>query len=193
MQECGAGMLNLRVDGAGKDRRIFVEAPKPKIGPVQASVIADVASALGATPSSDAPPLLVDVGPVWMVADLRDAATVHALEPGMAAVNELSESLDLTGITVFGRTGGGEADVYVRSFAPRAGVPEDPVCGSGNASVGAFLAESGLLDEIGSPYTAAQGHEIGRDGFVSVTVDPDSMSIEIGGASVTCIEGRISV
>jgi PhzF family phenazine biosynthesis protein len=135
--------------------------------------------------------LRVDVGPVWIVVDLGDAGTVDALAPDMTAIAELSDSLDASGITVFGRTGNKDAPIHVRSFAPAHGIPEDPVCGSGNISVGAFLRETGLLKEFGTDYTARQGMQVGRDGRVAVRVTPDA--IEIGGEAVTCVDGTLRV
>jgi PhzF family phenazine biosynthesis protein len=77
----------------------------------------------------------------------------------------------------------------VRSFAPAQGIPEDPVCGSGNASVAAFLLHTSELNDIGSKYIARQGMQVGRDGQVAVRVDGDR--IWIGGHAVTCVDGRL--
>ncbi len=79
--------------------------------------------------------------------------------------------------------------MHVRSFAPAAGVPEDPVCGSGNAAVGAYLGASGLLARTGASYVAAQGAALGRDGRVHVEVR--GRDVSIGGQAVTVIEGEI--
>ena len=174
-QECGAGVLDLALEG----KRIYVHAPAPKVS----------AAAVPLFGTSRA--LRVDVGPVWIVVDLGDAGTVDALAPDMTAIAELSASLDATGVTVFGRTGNKDAPVHVRSFAPAHGIPEDPVCGSGNVSVGAFLRETGLLKEFGPSYTARQGMQVGRDGRVAVRVSPDA--IEIGGEAVTCVDGTLRV
>ena len=174
-QECGAGVLDLSLE----EPRIFVRAPAPKVSPAAVPLF-------GAARA-----LRVDVGPVWIVVDLGDAATVDELAPDMAAIAELSDSLDASGVTVFGRTGRKEEPIHVRSFAPAHGIPEDPVCGSGNVSVGAFLRETGLLKEFGSSYTARQGMQLGRDGRVAVRVTPDA--IEIGGEAVTCIDGKLRV
>jgi predicted PhzF superfamily epimerase YddE/YHI9 len=46
-----------------------------------------------------------------------------------------------------------------------------------------------MLGRTGYTYTANQGVEMGRNGFVEVAVCPSDLSIEIGGTSVTCIEG----
>jgi PhzF family phenazine biosynthesis protein len=92
---------------------------------------------------------------------------------------------------VFGRTGNAAAPLHVRSFAPAHGIPEDPVCGSGNISVAAYLRETGLLEEFGSSYTARQGMQVGRDGRVQVRVSADA--IQIGGEAVTCVDGKLRV
>ena len=174
-QECGAGVLELALEG----RRIFVRAPAPKVS----------AAAVPLFGNSRA--LRVDVGPVWIVVDLGDAGTVDALAPDMTAIAELSDSLDASGVTVFGRTGIKDEPIHVRSFAPAHGIAEDPVCGSGNISVAAFLRETGLLTEFGSSYTARQGMQVGRDGRVAVRVSAGT--IEIGGEAVTCVDGSLRV
>ena len=176
-QECGAGVLDLSIEDAGGVRRIYVRAPAPKVQAVETSLF------------KGARAIRVDVGPVWVVIDLGKAASVDALQPDMAAIEELSAQLDATGVTVFGRSGNSAAPIHVRSFAPAHGVPEDPVCGSGNISVAAFLRETGLLQEFGPRYTARQGMQVGRDGQVQVRVSADA--IEIGGEAVTCVDGRL--
>ena len=54
----------------------------------------------------------------------------------------------------------------MRSFAPMDGVPEDPVCGSGNGCAAALIQRDKLLD--GNSYTASQGRCLKRDGRVDV-------------------------
>lgn len=176
-QECGAGVLDLSIEDAGGVRRIFVRAPAPKLQAVETSLF------------KGARAFRVDVGPVWVVIDLGQAASVDALQPDMAAIEELLAQLHATGVTVFGRSGDTATPIHVRSFAPAHGVPEDPVCGSGNISVAAFLRETGLLKEFGPRYTARQGMQVGRDGQVQVRVRADA--IEIGGEAVTCVDGKL--
>jgi PhzF family phenazine biosynthesis protein len=174
-QECGAGVLDLTVEG----NRIFVNAPQPKLSEVQAPLFGKGRA------------IRVDVGPIWIVADLGDAKAVDGLKPDMAAISALSKELKASGATVFGRTGNASAPLHVRSFAPAQGIPEDPVCGSGNISVAAYLRETGLLKEFGSSYTARQGMQVGRDGRVQVRVTADA--IQIGGEAVTCVDGKLRV
>ena len=171
-QECGAGVLELAVE----DGRIFVKAPQPRLREVT-------------TPAFKGKVLRVDVGPVWIVADLGGADAVDGLQPDMAQIAAMSAALDATGATVFGRTGKRDAPLHVRSFAPAHGIPEDPVCGSGNISVAAYLRETRLLEEFGPAYTARQGMQVGRDGRVEVRVSADA--IRIGGNAVTCVDGTL--
>ena len=191
VQECAAGLLNLRVEGNDSGRKIFIRVPRPTRQGVDKSRYAGIASALAGDIVPHTPPLLINVGPTWMVVNLGDAATVDALQPDMAAISALSKTLQITGITVFGRTAGEAAAIALRSFAPAQGIPEDPVCGSGNACVAAFLGYSGLLDSVVSRYQARQGKALGREGYVWVETDSSGEGIEIGGAAVTCIDGSI--
>lgn len=193
VQECAAGLLPLRVEQTGNARRLFVQTPAAKVAALDPAQHAALPPALRLDLSPEAASLRVDVGPVWLVVQLDSAALVHRLQPDLAAVTRLSQALQLTGITVFGLTGGGPSAVYTRSFAPALNVPEDPVCGSGNASVAAFLAHSDQLGSTGLSYVANQGHELGRDGFVHIAVSLPDRTIQLGGASVTCVEGRLQV
>ena len=84
-----------------------------------------------------------------------------------------------------------EFAVHIRCFAPAAGVPEDPVTGSANAALPAYLSLHGLLDRTGREYVATQATEMGRDGRVHVRILDDTGRAEIGGQAVTVIEGEI--
>jgi PhzF family phenazine biosynthesis protein len=93
-----------------------------------------------------------------------------------------------TGITVFAPSGESSSAIHVRSFAPAHGVPEDPVCGSGNLSVAVYLRSTNQEDRFGEAYVARQGMQLGRDGRVSVRLKE---IIEIGGHAVTCLDGTL--
>jgi PhzF family phenazine biosynthesis protein len=104
----------------------------------------------------------------------------------------VTDSIGVTGVTVFGREQGADVALAVRSFCPGEGMFEDPVCGSGNASVAAYLHAIGGLGEIGRQYRVSQGRETGRDGYVDVSVHADG-GIEIGGAAITCVDGMMHI
>jgi len=101
----------------------------------------------------------------------------------------LSDRLSIGGVTVFGAAGDGRSAIHVRSFAPAHGIPEDPVCGSGNISVAAYLQKSGQAGRYGENYVARQGMQLGRDGQVSIRFE--NGKILLGGSAVTCLEGTL--
>jgi len=94
VQECGAGLIELSVEDDG---RIFLKGPAPKImrmGPPVPSVPLKPGTAV----------LKVDVGPVWVVGEMTDAAALAALQPEWAigiggfAERRLRAVLDSDGI-----------------------------------------------------------------------------------------------
>ena len=97
------------------------------------------------------------------------------------------DAIGITGVNVFGcYPDGAPAQIEVRSFAPGDGIPEDPVCGSGNGCVAALIRRDAILPAL--RYVATQGRCMGRDGRVEVRFDPDG-AIWLGGHAVTCVEG----
>lgn len=177
-QECGAGIIELSVEA---DARIFLRGPQAKSRPIEKLI-----PSIPLAPASRI--LKIDVGPVWIVGEMTDARSLAALEPDMTALAEWTQSLGASGVTVFAPSGESAAAIHVRSFAPAHGIPEDPVCGSGNLSVAVFLKENNLLKRFGSEYVARQGMQLGRDGRVSVRL---KTRIEIGGHAVTCVDGTL--
>ena len=123
-----------------------------------------------------------------LMARLRDCE-VAALKPDMSALAQLSPTV--TGVAAFAFVNGGEFVVHIRCFAPVAGVPEDPVTGSANAALPAYLVHHGLLEKTGREYIATQGTELGRDGHVFVRVLDAQGRAEIGGHAVTVVDGEI--
>ena len=186
MQECGKGLVQLRVDG----ERLFLALPTPAFRAPDESQLAEAAAALGVAATQIQRAAIVDVGPVWFTVQLRDGAAVAKLQPDMAAISALTRD-SMTGLNVFGFYANGDpAAVEVRSFAPAHGVPEDPVCGSGNGCVAALIQRDRLLGR--SSYVASQGRCMDRDGRVEVRFADDG-TIWLGGHAVTCVEGTLTV
>jgi len=190
--ECAAGLLPVRIERNGASPRIFVEAPAATFEPTAASLPVDLA--LGGAPLGHAAPRLVDVGARWLVVEYANAASVRAMQPDFARIAELTtRERNVVGLCVFARETGGDAAIAVRAFCPADGIPEDPVTGSANAAIAAFLRETGRLAAIGARYRASQGREVGRNGYVDVVVDETADTIAIGGDCVTCITGTITL
>lgn len=184
-QECGVGILDLQVDG----ETLWLESPPATDTPMGDSDFEVLEKSLKS--KVQGLPCVINIGPRWLVAELADAGVVGALAPDMQSLAELSNKLSIGGVTVYGASGDGQAAFHVRSFAPAHGIPEDPVCGSGNISVAAYLMKSGQAERVGERYTARQGMQLGRDGRVSVRIEGGK--IFLGGSAVTCVEGTLRV
>jgi len=185
VQECGRGLVDIKLDGA----RPFLALPEARFREPAPPEIAAVAEGIGVEVAEILRASVVDVGPVWFTVQLASGAAVRALAPDMGKLAAL-DSPGVTGVNVFGlHAPGAAAALEVRSFAPGEGVPEDPVCGSGNGCIAALVRRDGILSS--SAYVAAQGGCLGRDG--RVTVQFDGGTIWLGGDAVTCVEGRLLV
>jgi len=116
-----------------------------------------------------------------------------ATAPDFAALREYTAAVGGTGATLFAPyNAGSDADLEVRSFAPGDGIDEDPVCGSGNGCVAAFLRHHAAAPNDGTKLRSSQGQRLGRAGQVSLHFAQDG-GLWVGGPAVTCIEGHITV
>jgi PhzF family phenazine biosynthesis protein len=183
VQECAKGLVDIKIDG----ERLLLALPEPHLREPTPPQVAAVAEGLGIMTADIRRAAIVDVGPVWFTVQLASGDVVRALEPDMGKLTALNP-IGITGVNVFGLYPRGvSTDVEVRSFAPGEGVPEDPVCGSGNGCVAALVRRDGVLKA--RTYVASQGRCLGRDG--QITVEFDGGTIWLGGHAVTCVEGSI--
>lgn len=192
VQQCNIGLVEVNVDEGADGRQLAFTLPSARIQALDAADAMELELILGRRLGHDAGPAIVNVGPVWLILTLPDAAAVLDLKPDFARLAAFERRLGITGMTVFGRYAHGDADIEVRTFAPSCGVEEDPVCGSGNASVAAYQWERGMLPPDGIAYLAAQGRCVGRDGRVRVQVDAGG-KVRVGGACITCVDGQLAL
>lgn len=179
VQQCAIGLVELTVSGDA----LSFQLPRYAL-----CKIADPEATawIGAAVKGSAQ--AVDVGPVWLVAELAEITALEGLKPDLARLASYYEANGLTGATLYAADATGR--VVVRSFAPADGIPEDPVCGSGNGAVAAYRLALGQVGD-GDSYVASQGRQLGRDGHVSIRID--GADIHVGGAAVTCVEGVVRI
>ena len=175
VQECGAGLVQVRRTGAGL---AFAAPPLVRSGPVDDLVTERVAAQLGITRADMVDLAWADNGPGWVAVLLPSAEAVLALRPGVV-------DLDIGVVGPY--PPGGPAAFEVRAFFPVAGTTvEDPVTGSLNASVADWLLGTGRAT---APYLASQGTALGRAGQVHISQDPGGQ-IWVGGAARTWVSGH---
>ena len=178
VQQCAVGLVDLTV-GEG--------APSFKLPRYSLAELSDPEATAWIGAAVKGAVQAVNVGPVWLVAELAEVAALENLAHDPARLTRYYEATGMTGATLFAVERG---RVVVRSFAPGDGIPEDPVCGSGNAAVAAFRLLAGQIG-AGDSYVASQGRQVGRDGYVRVRID--GADVHVGGECVTCIGGVLTL
>ena len=178
VQECGAGLVTLRRGTAGL---AFAAPPVLRDGPVDGELLAEIASVLGIDRAEIVDASWADNGPGWVAVLLASADAVLAVRPGPTDLD----------IGLAGPYPPGSPEAFeVRAFFPSNGVTtEDPVTGSLNASLAAWLLRTGRAH---APYVASQGTALGRAGRVHISADPDG-TIWVAGATVTRVFGEVDL
>ena len=189
VQECGVGLVKLRRDG---ERLAFAAPPLIKSGPLPEEDVALIARGLGVARGDITAHAWCDNGPNWRGVMLRSAEQVLALRPDGAVLAGLD--IGVVGprgkVGVVGAREEHDTQFEVRAFFPgNNGLCEDPVTGSLNAALAQWLIGAGLAPER---YVAAQGTALAREGRVFIERDA-SGTIWVGGQSVTCIHGHVTL
>jgi PhzF family phenazine biosynthesis protein len=138
------------------------------------------------------PPGLIEalgVKPLWTgknvwdyLVEVESEEAVRAVSPDFRAL----EAVDARGIIVTARASqSSDADYVSRFFAPRVGVPEDPVTGSAHCALAPYW--SGKLGS--DALVGAQLSE--RGGVVRTTMRGDR--VELAGHAVTILSGELHV
>jgi len=175
--------------------------------PLFMAVLNDVrplARGLGINPDSitqtGLPVQVVSTGMPQLMVPVRSLAVVQRLDAAYMDIPSLTRALDAVGasfIVVFStETENPEADMHVRGFGHVVGIPEDPVTGSANGALGAYLVRHRAVPVTASPVclVGEQGSEMKRPGMLRVEVehrDGAPTHVKVGGKVVQVIEGVI--
>jgi PhzF family phenazine biosynthesis protein len=124
-------------------------------------------------------PTHVHRGDFGALVEAPDAATVRSLEPDIARL----EQVDVPAVIVTARSDD-DYDVVSRVFAPRIGIPEDPVTGAAHCALAPYWAPV-LGNELHAYQASARG------GVVQTRLDGDR--VYLGGEAVTVLRGELDV
>jgi PhzF family phenazine biosynthesis protein len=191
IQECGAGLIPIRIETSKKfRRRLFFRAPVVKKIHMLDDQLAEANTLFSALSLGQLPPALVEGGRKWWIAEIENENALRCLQPDHVAITALSKASDSMGLCVFSRCHNQDYQLAVRAFAPAFGIKEDPASGAANATIAAYLIDSGAINTIGHNYRVSQGREIGHD----ATIDLRAMQqndIWVGGECQTVITGSL--
>jgi len=216
VQQCQVGLVPIRLEHHTEGVRLAFAAPPLKRSAPSPVMLAQLAAALGLKAQHIVAAQLLDNGPVWLGLLLDSADTVLQLEPDHLALKKIGmkvgvaaahaahtapvliaranrEARAFAGSAQAAPAEATSADFEVRAFAAPIGINEDPVTGSLNASLAQWLMAEGHAPER---YVAAQGACLGRAGRVYLEREAASSSgaqVWVGGESVTCIDGSVTL
>ena len=179
VQQCTAGLIRIRRQAG---RLAFAAPPCLRSGPLDAELLARIATALALPRGDIVDHQWVDNGPGWCAIRLASADAVLALRPDWAALRGITLGV------VGAHPPGSEAQFEVRALIGEGLGYEDPVTGSLNASLAQWLIGSGVAP---LSYVAAQGACLARSG--RVCIDSVDGQVWVGGSSVSCIRGELTL
>jgi PhzF family phenazine biosynthesis protein len=160
----------LPVTRAGAD--IVLDFPARRAQPI--AIPSQLEAALGAEP--------VEVlGARSLLVVMKDEETVRALRPDMTAL----ANLDAAGVIVTAPGREASIDFVSRYFAPKAGIPEDPVTGSAHCTSAPYWADRFGRRELNARQLSARG------GSLRCTVDGDR--VHLAGRAVIYLEGTATI
>ncbi|HUE62747.1 MAG TPA: PhzF family phenazine biosynthesis protein [Rhizomicrobium sp.] len=132
-RENRTGCVFRQVNGEARPGRVEgsrISVDFPVMPGVNTDRAAELAAALGASPHE------VLVAPFAYVAVFEDSASVAALLPDLALISGFDRNA-----VVATAPGKGDCDIVIRVFAPKVGLPEDPVCGTAHRIIIPYWAE----------------------------------------------------
>ena len=214
IQECPLGLIKIRREAGGEDggsgKQLAFCAPPLNRSLPDLAWQRQVTDALGLQPEQILAAQVLDNGPVWVGLLLDSVETVLQLVPDHLALKKLGAKVGVAAFyppndtppliaranrearafdSAAKQAAVAGPDLEVRAFAAGMGIDEDPVTGSLQASLAQWLITEGCLP---ARYLASQGTCIGRAGQVQIERDAQG-EVWVGGASVTCIDGHVSL
>lgn len=185
-----AGKLPLRVTGSGATRTIAVRTPRATVREIATADDPRLRDVLAGLQLGTLPPVLMDGGRRWWIAELADEATLRAATPPWPAIGTLAESTDSMGLCVFARSADPVYYLAVRAWVGAPAQFEDAASGAANATLAAWLASQDALPGDSGFYRISQGREVGHDAIIELTVDADG-DVWSGGRVCSVVRGKL--
>jgi PhzF family phenazine biosynthesis protein len=188
-QECGAGVLPIRVEGEGAARQLLLHSPDAVVEKTGLDAHPLLAAALAGIRLGALPPAYVAGGRHWWLAECADEASLRAWQPDHAAIGALARATDSLGLCAFARSAHPDYQLVVRAFPAGVGIVEDPASGAANGLIAAYVAHAEPRGPLASGYIVSQGREIGHDASLRVRIIDGA--VWIGGRTNTVVDGTL--
>ena len=189
IQECGAGLLPIRIDDSSGVRNLSVQAPRARMLEPEALHAKLVRAIVEHLPLGKLAPAFVEGGRRWWVAELASELVLRQWKPDHDAIARLAKASDSLGLCAFARSERGDYELAVRAFPAGVGIVEDPASGAANGLIAAWLAACEPDGPLARGYRVSQGREIGHDARIGIRIDGDG-AVWVGGQTHTVIDGH---
>ena len=191
VQDGIAGKLPLKVDGEGTQRTIAVRTPRARVQEIATPDDPRLRDALAGLQLGALPPVLMDGGRRWWLAELASETALRNATPNWDAIVALANATDSRGLFVYARSDDQVYHYAVRAFVGAPAQFEDAASGAANATLAAWLAERGALPDLpGGFYRVSQGREVGHDAIIELGID-DAGDVWSGGRAVAVVTGHL--
>lgn len=195
VQEGVVGPLPLQVRGEGIERTVAVRTPRASVMEVARRDDPRLREPLRDLARGGLPPVLMDGGRRWWLAELADEATLRGATPDWTAIARLAADSGSMGLFVYARSDDPVYHYAVRAFVGAPAQFEDAASGAANATLAAWLASRNALPggdrggRVGS-YRVSQGREVGYDAIIELQVDAQG-EVWSGGRARVIVRGSI--
>jgi trans-2,3-dihydro-3-hydroxyanthranilate isomerase len=202
-QKTKAGHLAVRIFfDQGNPKMILMGQAKPRFQPVRINhrVLSKILGIETSSLDLQCSPIEKAFTGLWhLIVPIKSRKSIDLARPNYLELRALNKSLDVTTTHLFTlNSGRKEITAYTRDFAPAAGVDEDPVTGTANGALGAYLVKNRVVPltfpEV--KMTFEQGNRLRRKGILTIEISHhDGMVSEVwvGGEAVTTLEGTIRI
>jgi len=198
-----SGVLAIAVEKKFLGTIVEFQLPIPRFRPHKKVPLA-LLKGIGVRPS-DVEPRLPFVSASYLYLPLRKLSTIRSLQPDYPRIVAVSKATRTLGVCVFCLDTVEESSaVHSRFFAPAAGITEDPVTGSANGPLGAYLYRYAIPADFPIPsflmpdgrieFIGEQGDEIARRGRVKIRLTVSGHGVKqvaIAGEAVTMMDSTL--
>lgn len=200
-----SGILSIRVEKNFQGTTVEFELPVPRFR-VRNVLAPAIMKALGIRSTDQDKRFPIAVGEDIFF-PLKKLKRLHSLTPDFDALKNASTKEKMRGLCLFTlETVDKSSAVHSRFFAPGVGINEDPVTGSANGPLGAYLWQfvqskgisfaSRQLSDGRYEMIGEQGFAINRPGHVKIRVQCDGnkvRSVSIAGEAVTIMNSIVTL
>lgn len=203
IQETKAGRLPVRIFfEQKKPKMVLMGQAKPRFRKARVAP-GFLAKVLGTKISAldlDAGPIEMAFTGLWhLIVPMKNRPVIDQVKPHYRLLREMNQRMSVTTTHLFtlnpGRKG---ITSYTRDFAPAAGVDEDPVTGTANGALAAYLVKNDLVRHSSREVKMVfeQGNRFGRKGILHIQVSHRNGAVSevwVGGQAVTIMEGAVRI